>query len=417
MPVYRRSKRRGTKTTRGSNLANYYAKGIARNARFVGKNLAGALRGTAKSAKYLPIVGGLMNQQYDAYEQYVNSRRVLKPRAKSNRTGGQWSSSSASVNLSKPMTTSQKVAKLVNANKQKVIFRWNAIRPYGDGRGYYWLSNIEGTPLTRNLPLHTFDITSCINVSSTSSTIRRAQPACFMYQDIPSGDINFINTSGTRADGTTTDVNLQMEYSSAGGDASVSSPNDAFALPLSKDLLKWVSIKLNCYGTKNQATKYSIMLVRFTDRDLVPHSSISANAKRTSLFQSMIKTLTYNPIAVTQTHFSKRMVVLKKESFVIQDQTSDSLDTDPHNRTINWFVRLNKICNYSERAQTLATADTNDEADFVVNVGQQNNEYVQPTSRVFLLVMASNYGKDETETTATTPSFDVVIRMCHENFN
>lgn len=369
----------------------------------------------------MPIIGGLMNAQYKSYQGYLKGKRVITGRTKSTRVGGQLTTVSNKINLGKSLTRSQMVDKLVNANKQKIVFRFTGVNAYSSGRGYYLLENADNalvSPVTRNAPLYAFDLTSCINVSNTTATVRRAVPLCSMYQTIANGDVDFADRVGLRSDGVTTDANLQMDYSSGGGDASASSPNDGFALPLSKDLLKWVSIKLNCYGIKTSATTYKLMLVRFTDRDLIPHSSVSANVKRTNLFQSLIKPFVFNPMAHTTSLYAKRMQVLRQMTFTLQDQSSTSLDTDANSKVVNMFVRLNRICNYTERANNFNNpTDTADQADYTVHVGQQNNEYVQPTSRIFLIIVASNYGKDDPQDAVNAPSFDLTVRMCHENFN
>lgn len=395
---------------------NYYTKGIARNAKFAGKTLGGALKGTMKSAKYFPVVGGMMNAQYKAYEKYVNNRRVVKPKEQTDTTGGQLVVSSKKFNVGKRHTPAQNAMRLVKANKQKIVFRFNGIRKYTDGQGYYFLDNNTTSVNTRNLPLNAFDITSCINQAGGAPVV--ASPLTGLFMNPTNGQIDFINRLGTDSDGTTTTSQWKTEEASM---------QNFQSLPLTKDILKWVNIRLNLYGARSKATKFRVMLVRFKDNEVVPTPSgatdylpaTAISSKRTQFYQSLLKPYVFSPIATTTNLYSKYMQVIKNEQFIINDVSTTSFDSAPMSKVINWFVRLDRVCNYVNNAVNINTgADVADQADYTVNVGQQIYPYTSPTSRLYLIVMASAWTDcANVPTTQTQPTYDISVRACHENFN
>lgn len=325
------------------------------------------------------------------------------------RVGGQWSQHSKTFRVGRALSTQQAVNKLVRANKQKVIYRFQGIQPEIDGRGFYWLENRVLSATQQSYPLYAMDITGCINTTATAAT-RIALPLTSCAMETTTGNIVFLQRDGIRPDGTTASQELQIEQSPTLGVSGAS--------PTQRDLLKWVQLRLNCYGCKNSATKYQVMLVRFTDRDLVPAVSISANQKRTNFFQALLKPNVYNPIAVLNNAYAKRMQVIKRQTFTIQDQANTSLDSDPNNKTLTWFVKLNKLCNYVERSTNIGNVqDFDAQQDFTQQLGNQCNEYLHETSRLYIIVMASNYGSlNEIPNKDVDPSFDMCVRMCHENF-
>lgn len=373
----------------------------------------------------------------------ASKRRVVMSKRvnRSSRTGvgGQLSMQSKKLRLGKKLSPLSKMKKLINANKQLTVYRWNAVLPYSQGRGYYWLLNTASTlggTFDRDLPFYAFDLTAVNNIRANTTTVISAQPAyrASMLQD---GTVDFSHVdnilSTSDIGNTLTTPNLQVEYQSV---------NTISALPLTKDLLKWANIKMNCYGCKNQAVKYVVQLVRFKDRDILPIpssttastlSSIGNNSKRTNFYQSLLKSYVFNPIATTPNNYTKQMQVLKSTSFIIQDQSTTSGDQDPNSKVLSWFVQLNKMCDYVQQAVNLdnsATYDADpadgiqdaeinfaDEADFTFQNGNQVGCYVKPTSRLFLIVYASNYGYDVESNNTNTPSFDLSLRLAHENFN
>lgn len=337
------------------------------------------------------------------------NKRLYKRKVKS-QTGGysQWETEKAVSRLSKRVSNLTLLNRYVRANQEKVIYKWNGVKNFDDN-GFYWFNNKADITDTRYLPIYSFDLTSCVNTTNNGITIPSI-PMHQMYQ--VGGGIGFAaslcpDVSG----GTSLTSTWGLERAPYTNSVDVISP----ATPHSKDILKWLSIKTNLWGCKNRSTKFRLEIVQFKDDALLPVSMVSANDKRTALFQSLVKPLAYNPIASIQTDLRKKMRVIKSETFIIQPTSTTETDQDPHVRTVNWFMRLDKMLDYSQKGQKISNVtDVVDDSDYVQNVGQQNDCYIDPTKRMYLMLYATNFGADaEFNSNVETPSFDLVVRACH----
>jgi len=322
------------------------------------------------------------------------------------------------------MTPAAKTQMLTKANLERLVYRWNGVRAFS-GRGYYWMSNRPNTvdPVYRNYPLYLFDLSAVNNVAN--NTLIQPNPMVALRQVAATGTMCFepVDTYTNAGIGATI-TTLATEISTVTGQgAGVTVPR-----PYSKSVLESANIQMNCWGAIAKATKYIISVVQFTDKDLVPvHSSIAddiASAtlnvdigdKRSDFYQSLIKPLTFNPISTTGGAFAKRMKVLKTMTFNIAPHDTSDSDVDPSVKTVKLNLTLNKLLNFTETATKLDTAvNTADDADYAIQQGRQNIAQVYPTSRVYLMIRASNYGVDSgVEANTVTPSFDLSIRLHHK---
>lgn len=333
----------------------------------------------------------------------------------------QWDTKNRKDKLSVNMSLVRQMKRILKSNEEKLIFRWNGVKSFDDN-GFYWLYNntINGN---RYLPMYFFDLTSCVNATlqtGTVPTIIYPQPLTRMYAVPATGAILFDNATGVKADGVTTSDDLQIERGSYGAGSAGTDLNNI--LPHNKDILKWISIKLNCWGAKARSTKFTVSIVRFKDDNLQPTPFISANEKRTGFFQSLAKPISFNPVSTTGSDMRKYFKVLRSETFMIQPTSTTETDQDPHVRTLKWFCRFNRLIDYVQREQSLPTAgDVADQADYAQNIGSQNASYTESTKRLYLMISATNFGKDgvdnATPTNTDTPSFDLSVRMCHTSFS
>ena len=327
----------------------------------------------------------------------------------------QMTSSSRTTRVGRKVTPAQKTMALTKASLERLVYRWNGVKSFV-GNGYYFLSNrVDDDAAYRALPLYLFDLTAVNNYSA--GTLIRPNPMLALRQIALTGSMAFEPVPCVDASGAGTTNFLTSEVGAATGTgAAVTLP-----APYSKTFLNSASIRLNCWGAVTKATKFYISLVRFTDQDLVPvHTSLAAdvtaaNAKRTDFFQSIIKPLTFNPASSTGGAFRNRMKVIKEMAFTIAPHDTSDSDPDPSVKVMSWNLKLNKLLNFVESADILPTsADTNDQADYVTNTGFQIRGQVRPTSRMYLMIRASNYVIDTgLETNSVTPSFDLSIKLNH----
>nr|QTE03353.1 MAG: capsid protein [Emberiza rustica CRESS-DNA-virus sp.] len=338
-----------------------------------------------------------------------------KPSAAAMREGSnsQVTRASRVTQVGRRMTASKKTMMLTRANLERLVYRWNGVKAF-NGNGYYWMSNKTIDANTRALPLYLFDLTSVNNISAGTSI--KAIPMLQLQQDNVAGAMAFTQVQGLKGDGATLTSNLNVEVQTAVGTGTGLN----LPAPYTKSVLESASIKLNCWGAVSKSTRWQLSVVRFSDQDLVPtHGTYAvdlaaANTKRSDLFQSLIKSLTFNPISTSGGSFNKRMKVIKSMMFTIEPQQTTDSDTDPSVKSVSWTLKLNKLLDFTERAEVLANiTDTNDQADYVEQTGAVIKAQIKPTSRLYLMIRSTNYGLDATESNVLTPSFDLSIKLNH----
>jgi len=321
------------------------------------------------------------------------------------------------------MTPAAKTQLLTKANLERLVYRWNGVRAFS-GRGYYFMSNRVNTDFAyRNYPLYLFDLSAVTNRGA--GTLLQARPMVALRQVAATGTMCFEPQFCTTAAGgvTTTSVLTAEVSTTTGTGGALTDPQ-----PYSKSVLESASIQMNCWGAIAKATKYIISVVQFTDKDLVPiHTALADDIawaaadpvlgdKRSDFYQSLIKPLTFNPIATTGGAFAKRMKVLKTMTFNIAPHDTSDSDVDPSVKTVKLNLTLNKLLNFVQTATKLDTAaNTADDADYAIQSGRQITAQVFPTSRVYLMIRASNYGVDTgVEDNTVTPSFDLSVKLHHK---
>jgi len=403
----------------------YRKRSTARRTRrehFTASDAAQGVITAGKVAGALGVIGHTAYKGYKNYQEYRDdrARRAAKKKtvegftSRPSGNAGQLTARSAKTNLGRKMSTASKALMLTRAQLEPLVYRWNGVKAFS-GNGFYWLSNKTVSASTRALPLYLFDLTAVNNEGLAAPT-----PFLMLQQDNTAGAMAFTPISGLAEDGTTATSSLVEEISPLSGTGAAT----ALTKVHRKSILDSISIQMNCWGSTTKADKYMVALVRFTDDDLVPtHGSYvsdlaAANTKRTDFYQSMMKPLTFNPIATTGGLFSKKMKIIKQMAFTIQPNSTTDGDTDPDVKVIKWFVKMNKLLNYVEKATTLTNvADTNDQADYARQTESEITNQVNPKSRIYLMIRCTNYGVDGTESNVLTPSFDLSIRTRHSVTN
>lgn len=313
---------------------------------------------------------------------------------------------------------------LTKSMLESVILRWNGVKAFS-GNGNYWMYNRAGiTAGYRNLPFYMMDLTAVNNMVGATPVAQSSYPLLRMGQVVANGNIVFEAAPGWRGDGTTPVSSFVPEKAPqpAGAGALGTSADIA---PFGRSMIQHASIKANLWGATSKATKYMVQIVRILDDDLVPVHDISgtavtfatdplATAKRNDFYQNLIKTWTFNPIATTGGLQAKKYKVLKSQTITIEPNPTTDGDADPQCVVYKQFLKLNKLCKYEETAAFITNdVDTNDQADFAQNLGAQMTVQQTPKSRIYLVIRATNYGADASESNTVTPSFDLSVRIKH----
>jgi len=333
--------------------------------------------------------------------------------------GSQLGYKSATLSLAKPMSKGAMTAALTKSMLEQVVLRWNGVKAFS-GNGNYWMQN-KTVGTDRLLPWYMMDLTAVNNwVGAGAGAESLPLPFLQLQQVTATGNMFFKFIPGFAADGTTPTNNFQSEKAPLLAAAGTTSPAIA---PFGKSMIQSASISANLWGATAKATKYMVQIVQIKDDDLVPDHSLAggiggdvskATPKRNDFYQNMIKSWTFNPIATTGGLQTRKYKVLKTQTITIEPNPTTDGDADPQCVVYKAFLKLNKICKYEETSAFLTTAvNTNDEADYAVNTGVQITNQVNPTQRIYLVIRATNYGADASDSNVTTPSFDLSVRIRH----
>jgi len=329
--------------------------------------------------------------------------------------GSQQGYKTSTLTLAKPMSRSAMTMALTQSTLESIIYRWNGVKAFA-GNGLYWMQNRVVAVGERNLPWYMLDLTA---VQNWSTAVVPSYPMVQLRQQVATGNMFFATIDGLANDGVTAQNRYQVEKG-PGTDGASATQSQA---PFGKSMIQHASIQANLWGAKSKATKYMVQIVRISDEDLVPDHNLAqagtevslATPKRNDFYQNMIKSWTFNPISTTGGISARKYKVLKTQTITIEPNPTTDGDGDPQIVVYKAFLKLNKLMKYEETAVALATAgDTLDQADYALNTGGQNTSQVNPKSRIYLVLRATNYGDDgASDTNAFTPSFDLSVRIKH----
>ena len=180
--------------------------------------------------------------------------------------------------------------------------------------------------------------------------------------------------------------------------------------PQEKSLLKWVSAKMMFYAPTTIPTKILIELVSFKDDRLVPGAPVTTFG--TAFWQHMTKKMVVSPLESGNTMYKKFYRVHKRIVWNWDPkETTDNSAT--RYKEVNMFLRLNRKCIYNW--------DQDDKMNMLtLNEGQvnlaDNQTQCRPKYRMFIMIRG--LATKTTNFDATKhPSFDIVLRTCHEQFS
>jgi hypothetical protein len=314
----------------------------------------------------------------------------------------------------------------LNKQMEKAIWRFQRIRPFDNHGTLACGQNTFNNKV--HYPLYVFDLT-CINNYGQSVVhlpkvgLRFAQTGAFdnvtepvwetVIGDAPNGQLG---NQGWHAEKMPTSSAIENQAAGA-------------------SFLRWIDLRLNCWGCQSRPTKFTIQIIKIKEEDYDPWKFVNANIntdlstfqarqKHMSFWSSQVKSYAYNPIAsIGTSDLQKGFKVVKNVSFTIDPTMSTESDPDPHVKTIKWFMKLNKYLNYKTHQENNSAINYESvySNQYISDSGQSNNCYVGTRYKTILVVKAlavspTNFEVSDTIDSARTPSFDILLRSCHEKF-
>lgn len=344
---------------------------------------------------------------------WIQSDKAMITRSTNNATGGDYSQFTEKRIQTgrKKKTTFARLVKEVRQKAETSIFRFGGMNQGPGANGFFWCNKYISADATNDsLPLYMYDLTSVVNVVNGVNT--PGQPLYRAKTTIADGSITWDYVQGQDPSGALT-YQLQNEK--------IPSTSTVLDYPHDKSRLLWTDVRLNLYGAKTKAIKWTIQVVKLLDDCLdpiptnVPTSPNYEFYKKNSFYQGLIKPYTYNPLALTSAgQVSRRLKVLKTYTTVIQPVSSTESDTNPHTKVLKWFMRWDRDMSYAQRGNVLTSGNAFiDDADYATQVNQAA-PYTKSASKIFLMIRACDYSvQSQTNTNSTHGSFDMTIRACH----
>lgn len=294
--------------------------------------------------------------------------------------------------------------------RRNIVYRFQGVKqlaatPTGTSgvyAGQFGLAYITGSGFTQ-YPLHVYDITQCINFNQNTTVVPR--PA-YVLRISDAGEINFANITGQDRTGTASQ-DLQLEYTQPANH------------PYDRSILAWVQMKLNLHGCISKPTKFEITLCQMNEQ--VQTSTMGGFYSGTgfiqqNFWQSLIRNVTHNLIDTTHYPEVKRSLkVWKRFTYVVQPTSTSESDPAPHCKNVNMFFRFNRRMRYDWQPTAKNIVTPNDmAANGFESVLSENNTLVDPKARIFIMIRALNSVRTPTSLdSSSTPSYDLILRMCH----
>ena len=263
------------------------------------------------------------------------------------------------------------VSKLVRDSKQSSYFQFGAIQPFNNlavspingggfnGGGAYALLNFNSLnaaaigAFTQYMPLHVYDITSVTNfsgsalVQSTPGHQLNFQGTCAAAGIYPVTTIGFTDMSGRQADGSTLSTSWQLQKS----------PEDAPIgnnYPGAAAIHEWCSIKIFAYGSKNQSTRFKVMVAQLKEGYLdpieTPDTTSVYNELRSKInfYQGLVSASSKHPMATNSTDYRNNLKIIKEYNFIVDPATTiEERPAVGHSKLINMFIPMYRKSNYN----------------------------------------------------------------------
>lgn len=310
----------------------------------------------------------------------------------------------------------------VNRAQSKIILRFNGLNAFSTvDAGYYKLFNhynsVNPASLLRSYPLYFFDITSFARNNAGNSSVASPGFTIGSQEVAASRRVDLANVFGTAANGTTISTEWQVEHTPT-------TQNDVDMYKGYESVLKWVSIRLLCYGTTTMPTKWSVSLVQFPDTEYDFFFQNEVSAPPASYSQSGVALLDYlmagydfNPIQTSDSMFRSKIRFLMNQNFILNTPAINEGTTIPHMKEIDIFRKFDRNQRYDWRLRDLTTFNQEQTAAFAPQINEVQNQ-VHPRARIYLMIRAqsrySTAAGPPVFNIQNNPSFDMQIRVQHE---
>lgn len=291
-------------------------------------------------------------------------------------------------------------SRLMRAAQEAVVFGWRRVKNFDDHGAVPCFSQDVSSGAVMRQPLYTFLLNGINRPNATPV------PARQLYYSQAAKKYAFTALNGLNPDG---GENSVLEYIYDGVNTQM------LGQRLYHD---YTHVKMNLWGAKNKSVRWIVQVIQPLSDEVNPYhhpvdgyvGTVAAQA-----YEGFLKQLTYNPISRITHRGPKHFKVIKSMSFIISPSSTTDGDQDPQVKTIDWFMRFNRVTNYDKASMNISGEFTIDDiADFKNNTQEELKSSIpyssvpRDTQNLILMVRCSDYSPANPSFTNTIHgSFDL----------
>ena len=306
------------------------------------------------------------------------------------------------------------VYKILEGQSTKNYYEWYSAKQLYSPRGAIPTQCTSTGTAGGQLPVHVMDVTSVPNIITGTIT----SPTLYHGALTVGAPQSMTTSSGSTSVTPVSFGQISNDYAYSVIN-STASTNVAECYPAEKDRLLWSDIRLQLYGALNVPITWHVYFLQFKKPWLAPNfsattGSVDEIAERCAFWMSMTKPLLFNPILVQDQKHLRDVKIIKHDVFTIAPkgttETVSSVTQFPHIKTVKYFERWNKLCNYAWN--DVATVDAGNDNGSQVSLGETRN-VLEPTQRVYMVVACEAFTNGSFVNT-NNGSYDIMVKNCHE---
>lgn len=329
-----------------------------------------------------------------------SSRTATKRRRTVRDSAGyiQWDQSKYTKTLAK-LT----LGKIVRANTQICDYIWKRVGRL-DGSGQLYAGNWTDVTLTPDQayrPIYLVDLTQKQGgIGPVFQLIRKLGATPEMV---------FNPIYGQSSTGS-----LAYDYQSA------YNPTTANSAPSDVAILKWSEIRADIWGAQNHPVEWTFTLCQLNEKVLPDNENVTLfDREGIDWWDGVSSKLCFSPSdrKINNGPYKNHLKVMDRRSFIINPTSTTENDADAHCRSVRFFYKVNRKCNFSwsnnSPATLVADVDPAQNGNFDHFTSGDTHYTVEPKARVFMMITCKNWRTPPTSyagmTPANTASFNLSV--------
>jgi len=131
-------------------------------------------------------------------------------------------------------------------------------------------------------------------------------------------------------------------------------------------------------------------------------------------WEEQVKQYTFNPISKLDHYIKSNFRIIKSMTVMISPTTTTESDADPHVKTVDWFMRINKMVNFDKQTRNAFGLYTLEDAaelknsnNFTTRTLKDSGEMPRDKQALILMIRATDYSEPQNFTNTLHASYDI----------